>query len=67
MVHPLSIRYNLLAKEDPIDYTLNVAFSIDDPGSFIKLVNELFEACSVFFRSSPSRKMGCRVRILCPS
>jgi hypothetical protein len=48
MVHPLSIRYNLLAKEDPIDYTLYVDFSTDDPGSFIKLVNQLFEACSIF-------------------
>jgi hypothetical protein len=48
MVHPLSIGYNLLAKEDPIDYTLYVDFSTDDPGGFIKLVNELFEAYSVF-------------------
>jgi hypothetical protein len=42
------IRYNVLTKEDPIDYTLNVYFSTDGSDGFIKLVNELFEAYSIF-------------------
>jgi hypothetical protein len=48
IIHPLSFRCNLIIKEGPIDYTLDVDFVTDGPGGFIKLVNEIFKVHSIF-------------------